>query len=505
MSISKYTLEDLQWLDDLCLAEAKTMGLEPPETLFHLVQSEEMYDIAARGLPGRYSHWRFGRDYENQKGNYDRGRGRIYELVINTRPVHAYLLDGNSLVAQLLTIAHVYGHSTVFEHNAYFGPADKNILSRVRSATERIDRYIGEYGRTRVEDFIDACQSLEHQGSWDQLGDSYKSRPPELEHKDYDILFPDEYAQRQIQHKLDKEAYRLKFPKDPERNILAFIEAHSRVLEDWQKDIISIIRSEREYFVPQGRTQVLNEGVAVTWHNTIMQRIMAQHPDKFNTDDFMEYQAMNASVLHPRIHFQPLDEGAYYVHCDDLNPYLLGSIIFEDITRICTNPTKDDKEKFDWAGKADPIEKRTEVIQGYNDVALMADFITPDICQRAKLFMQPRLVVPGEVNEYKDLYVSKEECEQVIKVLCEQRTSFGVPVVEIVDADNELWMEHRHNGVGLDEEYTNGTLQNIVTLWGRPAIVKTVVSEEGKDPKSVWYKCSTDGHVTSYNLQPKKE
>src|SRR5438270_10718520 len=154
-----YTLEDLQRFEDIAYKKAQKLGLPVPEVLFHLAQSEEIYDIAARGLPGRFSHYQFGREYEKMKSDYNKGRSRIYELVINTRPVYAYLLDGNSIISQLLVIAHVFGHAVMYENNKYFEPADKNILSRVRGAAERIESYMGEYGRQRVEDFIDACQT----------------------------------------------------------------------------------------------------------------------------------------------------------------------------------------------------------------------------------------------------------------------------------------------------------------------------------------------------------
>lgn len=503
MSSSIYTLEDLQILDDLALTEAKTMGLEPPETLFHLAQAEEIYDIAARGLPGRYSHWRFGRSYEEQKGAYDKGKGRIYELVINTRPVHAYLLDGNSLVAQMLTIAHVYGHSTVFEHNAYFEPADKNILSRVRSATERIDSYIGEFGRSAVEDFIDACESLQYHSSFDQLGDRFHARAPEWKTDPLDVLFPDEAKERREKFEKERDEFKRRFPKEPERDILAFVEEHSRYLDPWQRDIISIIRSERSYFVPQMKTQVLNEGVAVTWHNTILQRIMMARPDMFNTDDFFEFQAMNSGVLHPKIHTEPNPENPeeLLVHSDDINPYLLGSIIFEDIERVCKNPDDDDKEKFDWAGKADPIEMRAEIIRAYDDSALITDFLTPRICERAKLYMRPRTV-----QEYKNIVVSEEECEEVRKILVKGKRDFGIPVVEIVDADHELWLEHRHEGIGLDDEYANVTGHNLSTLWGRPIVIKTL--KPGSTPenqKDIWIRIHPSGMASHFEVAPKKE
>lgn len=497
MSPASYTLDDLQHLDELCFAEAQTLGLAPPETLFHLVQSEEMYDIAARGLPGRYSHYQFGRAYEQQKADYDRGRNRIYELVVNTRPVHAYLLDGNSLVAQLLVIAHVLGHAVVFEHSKYFGPADKNILSRVRSATKRIDRYIGEHGRTAVEDFIDACEALEYQRSFDQLAKPAVPHDPVWEQKPFDVLFPQDTARRRAEYEAERARFKTAFPKVPQRDILAFVEQHARGLEDWQRDVISIVRTEMSYFVPQMRTQVLNEGVAVTWHNTILQRLMARD-ERFTTDDFMEFQSMNAAVLHPKLDPQRLPDGRVLVRCAGVNPYLLGWHTFAEVERICTDPTDAEREKWpDWAGRADPVEKRCELIQVYDDAALIAEFLSPRLCELARLYVNPR--TPAELT---DLRVSEEEFKQVRAELVHQKTTMGVPVIEIVDADRkgrgELWLEHRHDGIGLDEEYAKGTLSHLARLWRRPVVVKSI----DRAANDVWYRCEPTGSPVKRPAEP---
>lgn len=500
MSKIRYTAEDLNVLDERCYAIACELGPRPPLTLFDLVQSEDMYDIAARGLPGRYSHYQFGRSYEQQKRSYDTGKGRIYELVINTKPVKAYLLDGNSFVAQLLVIAHVYGHAVTFEHNAYFKPADKNILSRVHSGAERIDNYIIRYGRTEVENFIDSCEALQYNSYSDQLYKRPKPKAPEFKIEDYDELFPEETTLRRLNYERDKRQFRHAFPKEPERDILRFIEKHSPRLEDWQKDIISIIRTEREYFAPQVHTKVLNEGVASYYHQHIVQKIMGED-DRFTTEDFVEFQAMNASVLHPVIHAED-DEDAdgkpvKMIHCDDYNPYLLGYTILKEIDRIAVNPTKDEKERWDWAGKGNAQEKRNELIAAYDDVALLPEFITASVCEKAKLFMEPR---PYE--KYKKLHVSEKEAEEVRILLSKRAMTKNMPIVEITNGDGrvrgELWIDHLYDPndrIGLDEEYAKGTIEHLAKLWGRAVVVHSLDS----DQKECWYYCPPDETPTVHS------
>jgi stage V sporulation protein R len=515
MTKGRYTLEDLQILDDKCLQEALAMGLRPPPTMFHLVQAEEIYDIAARGLPGRYSHYQFGRQYEQMKGNYDRGKGRIYELVINTEPAHAYLLDGNSIIAQFFVMAHVYGHTDFFEHNRYFAPADKNILTRTRAAAERIDHYMGEHGRAKVEDFIDACGAFEQHRDWDQLAKKPEAKGPVWEANPFASLFPEQEEERRQQHLLDKEIFKQRFPKQPEVDILRFAEKHATHLDDWQRDVISIIRTEAEYFVPMGRTQVMNEGWATRAHNRIVQAIMAKD-DTFNTDDYMEFESSNASVRHPKIRTEQVmgDDGKPMTrfHCVGINPYLLGSLMWADIERICVDPTDKEKEKWSWAGNVDPDEFVDEIREVYDDRAFIAEFLTPTICEKAKVFKNPR----DGYEAYKSMRILKDEFKWIRDYLVWEKTFLGIPPVAIVNANyrgaSELYLEHHWEGQfelkGLDDEYCRGTLPLLYKLWGRPVTIKTIEVDEPEDDeedlepewREVWYRCTGDS--ASKTLSP---
>src|ERR1700755_1830689 len=134
-----YTLTDLQGIDERCreIASAE-LGFESDEVVYHLVRPAEVYFAAANGLPARYSSSRWGAQFESEYGRYRAGQSRIFELIFNTKPVHAYLMEGNSLVAQTLVIAHCLGHGYVFENNEWLGAVDREIMSRVISEDARI-------------------------------------------------------------------------------------------------------------------------------------------------------------------------------------------------------------------------------------------------------------------------------------------------------------------------------------------------------------------------------
>src|SRR5215218_1849627 len=92
-------------------AESEKTGLDPFPIHFEIVPASIMYEIGAYGLPGRFSHWSHGKSYHQMKTMYDYGLSKIYELIINTNPAQAFLMEGNSLIQNKLVIAHVIGHS----------------------------------------------------------------------------------------------------------------------------------------------------------------------------------------------------------------------------------------------------------------------------------------------------------------------------------------------------------------------------------------------------------
>ena len=60
-----------------------------------------------------------------------------------------------------------------------------------------------------------------------------------------------------------------RFPREPQENLLYFIEKNAPLLEPWQREIVRIVRKIAQYFYPQRQTQVMNEGWATFWHYTV--------------------------------------------------------------------------------------------------------------------------------------------------------------------------------------------------------------------------------------------
>jgi stage V sporulation protein R len=476
--MSGYTLADLQDVDERCRQiAADELGFDVPDVIYHLVAPEEVYFAAANGLPARYSSARWGAQFDDAYGRYRRGMERIYELIFNTRPVHAYLMEGNSLVAQTLVIAHCLGHGYVFENNAWLGAVDREIMSRVISAAQRIADYMGAYGRERVEDFLDACHAIAIHQPQAQLIRKRQTPEPEHREKPFDVLFPDEVAADRERVAAERAALRRRFPREPQPDLLAFIEAHARGLEDWQRDVISIVHTEQSYFLPQMRTKILNEGAAVLAHQEICQRLFMP------TSSYLEYEQLNAVVMQP--------------HPGRVNPYNIGINILREVMRIAADPDDEEREFWAWAGAVDPFDQVRVVLRAYDDEALLREFLTPKVCELSRLYAFEHLE-----SDPRRIRVSSREADEIREVLIAQHSTLGIPHVEIVDADfrgrGELLLEHRDTGVGLDEEYARGTLAEIALLWGKPCTVRTIKGRERSE--STWFIGHPDGrserHVT---------
>jgi stage V sporulation protein R len=478
--VSTYTLEDLRAVEEQCREIAiRELGFEVPEVIYHLVRPEEVYFAAANGLPARYSSARWGAQFDDAYGRYQRGQERVYELIFNTRPVHAYLMQGNSFVAQTLVIAHCLGHAFVFETNGWLGAVDREIMTRVVSAAERIADYMGAYGRDRVEDLLDACHAVAVHQPQAQLIRKAPRPEPEPRERPFDLLFPEEVAAERERVAAERAALRARFPREPEEDLLAFIERHARTLEDWERDVISIVRSEQSYFLPQMRTKILNEGAAVLFHQEIGHRLFLP------SDRYWEFEQLNAVVTQP--------------HPGRVNPYNLGIHILREVIRIAADPDEEERERWSWAGNVDPLEQLRTILCGYDDEALLREFLTPKVCELSRLYAFDHLA-----HDQWRIRISSREADAIRETLIPLHSMLGIPNIVIIDADfrgrGELLLEHRHTGVGLDEEYARGTLTKVALLWGKPVTVKTIDARNPDAP--VWFTGHRDGRSDRRTGEP---
>jgi stage V sporulation protein R len=120
--MAAWSVQDLETWDATIREHVERIGLDCYPQEFELCDHTQMLGyMAYSGMPSHYPHWSYGKAYEKLKTLYDHGvSGLPYEMVINSNPALAYLMRDNSLLLQILTIAHVYGHNDFFKNNFTF-------------------------------------------------------------------------------------------------------------------------------------------------------------------------------------------------------------------------------------------------------------------------------------------------------------------------------------------------------------------------------------------------
>ena len=87
---------------------AERFGLDTYANQLEVITAEQMMDAyASVGMPVNYRHWSYGKEFIATERSYKRGQmGLAYEIVINSDPCIAYLMEENTLAMQALVIAH---------------------------------------------------------------------------------------------------------------------------------------------------------------------------------------------------------------------------------------------------------------------------------------------------------------------------------------------------------------------------------------------------------------
>jgi stage V sporulation protein R len=313
---------------------AHKLGLNPYPVNYWIVDYAEMNElIAYGGFQQRYPHWRWGMQYDRQQKQGQFLGGKAFEIVNNDNPAHAFLQVSNSLADQKAVITHVEAHADFFNNNEWFGlfADNPNAASMLARHAESIDEFMRdpEIGRNEVERWIDHVLCLEdnvdQHSPYEPIGPDEKVPEIDADEIDADLgklnlseevrrqVFDDEWLEAQAD---DDEI--LSFPEKPDPDILGFLRKHGKQydddaeraaeMEDWQKDVLEMLRREAYYFAPQKMTKIMNEGWASYWES-----LMMADENFAGTDEFITYADHMSQVL----------------GSPGLNPYSLGLELWE--------------------------------------------------------------------------------------------------------------------------------------------------------------------------------
>jgi stage V sporulation protein R len=313
---------------------AHKLGLDPYDVNYWVVGYDEMNElIAYNGFQERYPHWRWGMQYDRQQKQGQYTGGKAFEIVINDDPSHAFLQESNDVADQKAVITHVEAHSDFFAKNRWYRMfADElDAAAMLERHARRIEDYMADsdIDREEVEQWIDRVLCLEDnidqhepfKRQYERRGDEDDEiEDDELAEKLDEMDLSDEVKQQVFDEEwMDEQAEAAELD-EPEMDVLAFLRDHGKAfdeetgkaeeMEEWQREILEMLRAESYYFAAQKLTKVMNEGHAAYWESMMMGE------EAFAGDDeFLSYADHQARVL----------------NSPGLNPYQLGKELWEYI------------------------------------------------------------------------------------------------------------------------------------------------------------------------------
>jgi stage V sporulation protein R len=466
---SEWTFELIEKYDDAIAQIAREFKLDTYPNQIEIISSEQMLDAySSVGMPLGYSHWSYGKQFlQNEKG-YKRGQmGLAYEIVINSNPCIAYLMEENTMMMQALVIAHAaYGHNSFFKGNYLFRTwTDASaIIDYLLFAKNYISQCEQRHGIDEVESFLDSCHAIMNYGV-----DRYKRPSPisaaeeqkRQEEREHHLQQQVNELWRTIPVSSDKQAEKIKkrFPEEPQENLLYFFEKNAPVLAPWQREIIRIVRKIAQYFYPQRQTQVMNEGWASFWHYTIMNRLY----DKGLVDEgfMMEFLTSHTAVV-----YQPSFDSRWY---SGINPYTLGFSMFQDIRRICEHPTDEDRAWFPDIAGSDWLSTVDFAMRNFKDESFILQYLSPKVIRDLKLFA---IKDDDEIQHYEVTGIHDDQGYRYVRERLSQQYNLSMrePDIQIwnVDlrGDRSLTLKHTvRDRIPLGES-TPEVLKHIHRLWG---------------------------------------
>ena len=480
---SEWTLDKIEAVTDAIESIASDeLALDTFPYRLEIISSEQMMDAyTSAGIPINYHHWSYGKHFISLQEEYRRGRmGLAYEIVINSNPCIAYLMEENTMTMQTLVVAHAaFGHNAFMKNNYLFKQwtQPETVLDYFAFARNFIAECEERYGIPEVEGVLDACHALQLHGVH-----RYK-HPTELTPADEERRDRERAAHRERElnvlwstlprsaiSKVDEKSP--VFPQEPEENILYFIEKHAPELPEWKRQIIQIVRRIAQYFYPQRQTKLLNEGFATFTHYVLLNRM---------SDLGMMTAGATTEYLHS--HTNVVAQPSFTT----INPYALGFELFRDIKRICEDPTVEDRDWFPDIAGGPWLDTVKFVAESFKDESAVLQFLSPKVIRDFRLFS---LLDDESRSELEVSAIHNEDGYRHIRRRLAKQYDVGLELPDIqvfqVGRDRKLMLRHNViDGRSLHEADAAKVVAHTQRLWGFQVGVETVVTRAAAENQAV--------------------
>ena len=482
---SEWTFDLLEDYDREIARIAESFKLDTYPNQVEVISAEQMLDAySSVGMPLMYNHWTYGKQFLANHTRYNQGQmGLAYEIVINSSPCVAYLMEENTITMQALVIAHAcYGHNSFFKGNYLFRAWTdaESIIDYLLFAKKYIAECEELHGIEAVEAILDSCHSLMNQG----VNRYKRPKPPSAADEHQKQKDREAYIQQSLNElwrtipeekhsTVTQQKQKVRFPEHSEENILYFIEKNAPLLETWQREIVRIVRKVAQYFYPQRQTQVMNEGWATFWHYTLLQRLYQE--GKVNDGFMLEFLHSHSNVL-----FQPdFDHQGY----SGINPYKLGFSMMQDLRRICEYPTKEDHVWFPDIAGSHWGETLDFAMRNFKDESFIMQFLSPQVMRDMRLFS----VLDDDKKSYLTIDAIHEESgyKEVRKALSLQYdVGNREPNIQVWNVDiagsRSLTLRHFvHQDRPLSKASAKQVINHIQSLWRFDVFLESV-DESGR-------------------------
>lgn len=419
-------VEELKpWIEKIEKIAAR-LGLSFYPQEFYVVSKEKIIEaMAYHGGYPMYSHWSFGKSLKIGKILYEKNYFFLpYEIVINTDPCRAFLLESNPLFYNILVAAHVYGHNDFFKNNRNFKETrPERILPELEKYRLKIKKFIGDpkIGIQKVEKVMDAC-----------------------------------HAAMFIPTNLD---------------FFRFLAENGGHLSDWEKEIISAAGTVNNHLWPNVLTKIINEGWATYWHF----RIIEELKNELSFDDYYRMQ-----MAHLRVIRMPANQKI-------INPYRVGFFLWKKLADELGEAAIFEirKEMADFEFLLSYFSDKDDFIY-LNFIKPLLEMITDealDLSPEDRLALARQLMI--FIDENGKITLAPEQRELLAaqykeKVLAARGENLAPRFDVSIETQNEPWLclKHKYDGRSLDLGEDLKVLQMIQALWRYSVVLETTKDEK---------------------------